>query len=75
MRVHLSLFVYFKPKFSDPRYVSMHGELAPPVTLFFYIKINNRISLMQDMLRLAHDIERLAHKKLTCADLEHHLSR
>lgn len=68
MRVHLSLFVYFKP-----RYVSC--ELAPPVTLFFYIKINNRISLMQDMLRLAHDIERLAHKKLTCADLEHHLSR
>lgn len=36
----------------------MCGEVA-------LIKIKNRISLMQDMLRLAQNTERLAHKKLT----------
>lgn len=39
----------------------MCGEVA-------LIKIKNRISLMQDMLRLAQNTERLAHKKLTCGD-------
>lgn len=39
----------------------MCGEVA-------LIKIKNRISLMQDMLRLAQNTERLAHKKLTCED-------
>lgn len=39
----------------------MCGEVA-------LIKIKNRISLMQDMLRLAQSTERLAHKKLTCGD-------
>lgn len=54
MRVHSYLFVYFKPKFSDPwggGGCLMCGEVA-------LIKIKNRISLMQDMLRLAQNTEK-----------------
>lgn len=52
MQVHSYLFVYFKPKFSDPWGGGDVSELCGEVAL---IKIKNRISLMQDMLRLAQN--------------------
>lgn len=55
MRVHSYLFVYFKPKFSDPWGGGDVSELCGEVAL---IKIKNRISLMQDMLRLAQNTEK-----------------
>lgn len=55
MQVHSYLFVYFKPKFSvlggGGGMCLMCGEVA-------LIKIKNRISLMQDMLRLAQNTEK-----------------